>query len=183
MNSAVTLHRLEDRPEDAADFRRIRIAALRGDPDAFGETYDSVRGMDEFGWAERLRTLLARPGNAVYIARSGECVIGTACFGLHVEDAACGVMWGVYVAEGHRGTGLAERLIAAGQDWLQSLGIRRIEARVAAPNGRAIAFYRRLGFTIGPANGTLRPGSPIPVHSIYLSLPGVTGADDPRMQP
>ena len=38
MSHAVTLHRLEDRPRDAADFRIIRIAALRSDPDAFGET-------------------------------------------------------------------------------------------------------------------------------------------------
>lgn len=183
MSDSVTLHQLSDCPGDAADFRTIRIAALRGDPDAFGETYDSVRGMDELGWADRLRTLLAKPGNAVFIARSGACVIGMACYGLHVEDATCGVMWGVYVAEAHRGTGLAARLMAAGQDFLKPLGIRRIEARVAAPNGRAIAFYRRLGFTIGPANSTLRPGSTIPVHPISLSILDATGADDQRMQP
>ena len=87
-------------------------------------------------------------------------------------------MWGVYVVEDHRGTGLAERLMAAGQDYLQTLGIRRIEARVSAPNGRAIAFYRRLGFTIGPVSGTLRTGSIIPVHLIHRSIPDATSAHD-----
>ena len=83
-------------------------------------------------------------------------------------------MWGVYVIPAYRGTGTADRLVATGLDWVRSLGLRRILAHVAAPNGRALGFYRRLGFTIGPVTDTLRPGSTIPVHDVTLDLAIVT---------
>jgi RimJ/RimL family protein N-acetyltransferase len=164
------IHYLLDCPQDAADFQTIRLAALRSDPDAFGETYAAVAGMDAAAWAARLRHILARPGNAVLVARSDGQVLGMACFGIQVEDASCGGMWGVYVVEAQRGTGLAGRLIAEGIRWLQGCGLHRLTARVAAPNARAISFYRRLGFAIGPADAVLRPGSAIPVHPISLEL-------------
>jgi ribosomal protein S18 acetylase RimI-like enzyme len=170
MNNDTDLRRLSDRPEDLADFMTIRLAALRTDPDAFGETLAAVNGLGEMAWGERLRSFLVRPGNAVFVAKRGSLVLGMARFGLKADDSTCGGMWAVYVTETVRGTGLAERLVAAGLRWLHEHGVQRIEATVAAPNGRAISFYRRLGFAIGPVCGTLRPGSTIPVYPISRML-------------
>ena len=168
--SCIELHRLADRPEDAADFSRIRLAALTSDPDAFGELLAAVIGMDQAAWESRLSNTLARPGNAIFVARRASEVVGVAAFGIQVDDSTCGTMWSVFVREEHRGSGLAKRLIDVGLAWLKSLGLQRIETVVAAPNGRAIAFYRRIGFLIGPACGTLRAGSEIPVYRISMRL-------------
>ncbi|MBM6399447.1 GNAT family N-acetyltransferase [Phycicoccus sonneratiae] len=51
-------------------------------------------------------------------------------------------LWGLYVARDHLGTGLGQALL----EW--GVGDRPAELWVAEGNERAIAFYRRNGFTL-----------------------------------
>ncbi len=55
------------------------------------------------------------------------------------------------------------------KDWLANGG-KQIKACVAAPNEGAIRFYRRNGYTIGPASGRLRPALPETASGSYLPV-------------
>lgn len=48
----------------------------------------------------------------------------------------------------HRGHGLGAKLLQAGLNYLQGLGIRRVELEVRTQNREAIRLYRRFGFSI-----------------------------------
>jgi len=56
-----------------------------------------------------------------------------------------GVMNDLFVAPQARGTGLAERLIAACAERCAERGARRLEWQTAVDNGRAQAVYDRVG--------------------------------------
>jgi GNAT superfamily N-acetyltransferase len=59
--------------------------------------------------------------------------------------ARIGVMNDLYVAPEARGTGLADRLIAACADQCRARGVRRLEWQTALDNRRAQAVYDRVG--------------------------------------
>ncbi len=59
------------------------------------------------------------------------------------DEAFLVAMW---VAAHARGTGVADALVGALLDHAAGLGLRRVTLDVADENGRAAAFYERLGF-------------------------------------
>jgi ribosomal protein S18 acetylase RimI-like enzyme len=60
-----------------------------------------------------------------------------------------GFVWGVFVAESHRGRGLARRLLQAVIVLArQADGIRQLNLTAYAANQRAVALYESLGFVI-----------------------------------
>ena len=61
------------------------------------------------------------------------------------------------------------KLLNSSIDNIWKMGCKSIKAKVAAPNMRAINFYKKLGFKISDPVGTLRPGSSIPVFEISKS--------------
>jgi len=52
----------------------------------------------------------------------------------------------VYAAPALQGTGAAGRLVERAVAWLRQQGATRIQTRVLADNGRALAFWARAGF-------------------------------------
>lgn len=52
----------------------------------------------------------------------------------------------LYVEAGHRGTGLAERLVAHASERAREEGCPEVALDVDVGNDRAVAFYERLGF-------------------------------------
>lgn len=46
-----------------------------------------------------------------------------------------------------RGRGIGEALLRQGIEWARSVGIRKLKLGVFASNDRAVALYRKLGFT------------------------------------
>ncbi|QPP08004.1 GNAT family N-acetyltransferase [Streptomyces bathyalis] len=135
--------------EDWELLRELRLAAL-ADPVAsvaFNETYELVALQDDEFWRRR-----AAQGTQGLLA---ETFIG--------EDEANGGRWagsatvldegesahvvGVYVRPAHRGTGLAEQLFQAAEDWsCERPYVQRMVLHVHEHNRRAEAFYRRIGF-------------------------------------
>lgn len=106
-------------------------------------------------WRERALAQAARGlGDAeevTYVARGqGGDAVGWITFGPARDSFAPEPLeiWSLYVATHHHGTGVAQRLLTFAP---------KAEAAylwVLAGNFRAIAFYRKMGFT---ADGTLRP--------------------------
>jgi ribosomal protein S18 acetylase RimI-like enzyme len=130
-------------PADADDYREIRLAALRGDADAFGSTYEAeaARPMSEF--AQRLST------SVVFAAYAGGQVIGMAGFKRHegARNSHKAFVWGTYVRPELRRRGVARGLM---QTVLEAAGglVEQLTLCVVKDNPAAIALYRELGFEI-----------------------------------
>lgn len=124
-------------PDDWRELRDARLAALLDAPGAFGSRHDDWVAAEEARWRARLTdvelTLLAR--------RDGEPVgmVSGADSGQWVELIS---MW---VAPGHRGTGLAGRLVDEVVAWARRRG-RRTCLMVRDDNVGAIRCYLRAGF-------------------------------------
>lgn len=135
-------------PVDAVAFQALRLQALAADPVAFASSYEDERDTPLAVVAERLRALSDR---AIVGAFDGQRLVGLAAW--HREEmrklAHKGFVWGVFIAESHRGRGLARRLMQAviaharGAD-----GIRQLNLTASAANRNAIALYESLGFVI-----------------------------------
>ena len=156
--------------EDLESYRTIRGEALRTDPDAFGETSEFFigrAGADFQAWFERhvdphRRGILVYEMDGIPRAMCG--------FGVSDTDRTEGFLWGMFTSPSVRRRGIGVALLREVEAWLASQGVKRIKAKVAAPNVDAIRFYEVAGYSVGPSIGHLRDGSSVPVHLITLEL-------------
>ncbi len=124
-------------PQDWRLLRDVRLRALADSPAAFASDLARESGFEEATWRSRAVS------GATFVASTPEVGLGLAT-GLGagpVRDLVS--MW---VAPACRGTGLAERVVAAVVGWARDDGATALDLDVALDNARAIGFYRRLGF-------------------------------------
>lgn len=146
--------------------RELRLVALQ-DPVAhlaFRETYEeSVARPDAFwqeraagaaeGVAERRQFVAVDPDGVwtgsvvVLVERAGE-----ADFLGHVGEWDQAHLVGVFVRPEHRGSGVTDALFETALAWAWETGLDRVRLFVHEKNGRAEAFYRRVGFV--PTGGS-----------------------------
>jgi len=130
-------------PADVGDYREIRLAALHGDADAFGSTYEAEVGRSLGEFAQRLST------SVVFAAYAGGQVIGMAGFKRHegTRHSHKAFVWGTYVRPELRRRGVARGLMEA---VLEAAGgvVEQLTLCVVKDNPAAIALYRRLGFEV-----------------------------------
>ncbi len=133
-------------PDDAAQFRAIRLDALRTEATAFGASYEDMRERTEEdfrAWIEN-----AAPG-AVFGAFDGSTMIGMA--GLKREDGRKswhkGTMWGVYVAPAYRGQRVALALTQAVIARARGV-VLILHCSVQTDNVQAQRLYESLGFAV-----------------------------------
>jgi len=132
-------------PADAADYRPLRLQALRDHPEAFGASHEdeAARSLDMTA-----RRLDGGPLNCVFGAFAGENLIGTA--GFIVPDRSPksrhkGLLVGVHVAPAHRGHGLGRALVTAVIDHARA-HVVLLQAGVGVANTPALRLYESLGF-------------------------------------
>lgn len=135
-------------PDDWRSWRSVRLRALLDAPEAFGSTYSEASGPNdhEAYWRGYFKTpgqnfLAAIDGGYVGLARVAQQGPGA--------DARLTSLW---VAPGHRGRGVGERLVESCWDWLQTNdpGVL-LKLSVRRHNLAARGLYERLGFdVIGP---------------------------------
>ena len=127
--------------DDAEVFREIRLEALDRHPETFQSTYESAAELPLDAFKQRLRQY--------------------ALFGGFVDGALCGfvgfyplknpkishkgLLWGMYVKEAARGTGLAEAMVEAVVDHAKGK-VEQILLSVIEDNERARRFYEKMGF-------------------------------------
>jgi GNAT superfamily N-acetyltransferase len=63
---------------------------------------------------------------------------------LHHHDLAC--IEGLVVGEGHRGAGIGQALVEAGEAWAREHGATEIMVRTRSTRERAHRFYQRIGY-------------------------------------
>jgi RimJ/RimL family protein N-acetyltransferase len=128
-------------PVDAASYRAIRLAGLKGAPEAFGSTFEAevVRPLAWF--FDRLSAL------QIFGAFGGPDLLGVAGFAVRdgEKEAHKGLLWGMYVRPEARGTGIARRLVEAVIDFARPR-VELIQLSVVIGNEPARRLYARLGF-------------------------------------
>ena len=136
--------------EDAwAEYRAIRLAALKESPEAFVATHEEESALDEATWRERMRRsrrlVAEREGSAVGVVSVGRAA---------AEEGNAGELFGLWVSPAERGTGVAWQLVQAGADQARADGRSHLAYWVGTDNGRAVAFASSFGFR---PSGTRRP--------------------------
>ena len=132
--NTITLRQLS--PSDAADvadYRAIRLAALKDSPEAFGSTYEAEAGLSQAAFADRLAT------TTVLGAYDGVRIAGMVGFKQQTiaKLAHKGFVWGFYVSPEVRGRGVGAALVD---------GIEQLTLSVVQGNAAALALYERCGF-------------------------------------
>lgn len=133
--------------DDWRDYRRLRLASLESDPDAFASGLAEEQQYDEAFWRTRMqrsrRLVASRDGKDVGVASVGQA---------RDEDGmleGIAELFGMWVRPEARGTGVAWQLVTAAADEARSAGHRQLRLWVSTDNGRAIGFYSSYGFRPG----------------------------------
>jgi ribosomal protein S18 acetylase RimI-like enzyme len=142
---------------DAAEFRRVRLDALRLHAEAYAASYEDESVLDAAQFAERLAT----PGLTRFGAFARVEMVGLVGLqlsgGFKVRHKAH--LFSMYVAAGHRRTGLADRLVQAVIDAARAAGALVLQLTVTAGNAPAQLLYTRMGFQVyGTERRALRVG-------------------------
>lgn len=134
-------------------YRRIRLRALKENPEAFGSVYaDQLPQPDSF-WINRLK----QPNTAILIAvtDSGEDV-GLAVGAPEDDETAAG-LFSLWVAASARRSGVAGRLVDAVIDWAFQSGYPKLLLDVGDLNHAAISLYASRGFVPTGKTGNVPP--------------------------
>jgi ribosomal protein S18 acetylase RimI-like enzyme len=134
--------------DDWAELRDARLAALAEAPYAFSSTLAREQEFTEQIWRERAGS------GRTFAAFDGGAIVGLAT-GLP-EDGQWHLV-GMWVSPKVRGTGIADRLVVAVCGLARQCGFTAVTLWVTEMNGRARAFYRRLGFAPTGGRQLVRP--------------------------
>lgn len=133
--------------QDVAQYRKVRLRALREHPEAFGSSAEEfiLRTTDEL--AERFRT--QSESFSLFGAFIGGELVGLVGFGRDkgVKIRHRGGIYQMYVAPEVRGRGLGWLLLEHAIDYARQLpGVEEITLAVTVGNDAARRLYERFGF-------------------------------------
>ncbi len=136
---AMEVRRLTE--EDAEGYRVIRLQALGRHPEAFQATYESVADLPLDAYRQRLRRYALFGG---FLDGKLRGFVGF--FPLkNPKISHKGLMWGMYVDEDARGSGLAQAMVEAVVEHARGQ-VEQLLLSVIADNARARRFYEKMGF-------------------------------------
>jgi RimJ/RimL family protein N-acetyltransferase len=126
---------------DAQIFRTIRLEALAAYPIAFQATYESTADLPLEAFAQRLQRYALFGG---FLDRRLCGFVGFHAF-KNPKIAHKAIMWGMYVTEEARGTGLAEAMVETVFEHARGK-VEQVLLSVITENERARRFYGKMGF-------------------------------------
>lgn len=91
------------------------------------------------------------PVGGFWVARSDGQPVGS--IALTPLDGSIAELDVMYVADSHRGTGVARDLLAALEDHARAAGVTEIRLRAGDPQPEAMRFYAKAGFSPIPSFG------------------------------
>lgn len=134
--------------DDPRRVRDLRLEMLADTPIAFIERLEDTRRRPAEHWTAMLRRHAGEPARVTFVAEVAGRWVGQAGGHLdHGHQPPVAYLVAVYVAPAYRGTGLVERLVAKVATWARARDFPELLLEVALENPRAVAAYRRMGFT------------------------------------
>jgi ribosomal protein S18 acetylase RimI-like enzyme len=147
----IVVRRLE--PADWPALKAARLAALADAPEAFASTLERESGYSDERWQDWLSSTAATFGAFRTRGPDGPAkarIAGMVAARGPRPGQPCDLrewyLMSMWVSPDLRGTGAAARLVDAVREQARRSGISRIRLWVTDVNGRARAFYVRLGF-------------------------------------
>ena len=146
-------------PQDAPSFHALRLAALLGEPTAFGSSYDEEVAFTPEQIAARLAE---HPDRGVFGAFHDSRLLGIVA--LRREDALKlrhkGMIFGMFVAPEARGQGIGRGLLSQALALAESVpDLLQVNLCVNAANAPAISLYESVGFkSFGREPGAMKIG-------------------------
>lgn len=124
-------------------YKKLRLLALKEEPQAFGRSFAEESAFTPAKWVERVQN----PFNLVAVA-DGKLVGMCSAFlsGSSKETVAC--VTGVFVLKQFRGLGVGSALLATELKKLQQQNVKRIELTVNSEQTGAVKLYKKFGFEI-----------------------------------
>lgn len=135
--------------DDAADFRHLRLRALREHPDAFGSSYEAESAAPVEAAAERLGLNAESPDSFTLGAYRGKELVGMVGFYQETREKTRhrGTIWGMYVPTEEQEKGIGRALLARALELARALpGLEQVELQVVSRNSRAMGLYVSFGF-------------------------------------
>jgi ribosomal protein S18 acetylase RimI-like enzyme len=140
-SAAFPIRRLSGADADA--FRTVRLEGLERHPSAFGASFKEESARPLAFFADRLEA-----NHVVGAERAGR-LTGVAGFRRNDGEKTRhrGTLWGMYVRDEARGTGVARRLVDGILTHARA-HVEQVVLSVEAENAAAIALYRSAGFAV-----------------------------------
>jgi ribosomal protein S18 acetylase RimI-like enzyme len=131
---------------DLAEYRRLRLAALRAHPEAFGSSWEEESAFDD---ATFLRRITSAPPSLVAGGFLGTDLVGMASLVVlpRVKQRHKGLIYGVYVEPNVRRCGLARGLMDRIVLEARQAELLLLQLAVTARNTAARRLYAEMGFT------------------------------------
>lgn len=132
--------------DDAGEWLRLRIDALKGDPEAFSASLEEYQSLS----VEEVKRRLWSSSDAFVVGAVEEAkLVGMAGFyrdqGLKTRHK--GHVWGVYVSPEARGKGAGRAMMQKLLERAETVsGVEQVLISVTATQTAAIELYRSLGF-------------------------------------
>jgi ribosomal protein S18 acetylase RimI-like enzyme len=136
--------------KDAADFSRLRLEALKREPQAFSASPEEHRAMTRDAIAKRLGSG-SDDRNFVLGAVAENRLVGMAGFYREPQpkNRHKGHIWGVYVSQQWRGKGIGRMLLSELIQRARAEGeVEQLQLGVAVGQNPASQLYRSLGFEV-----------------------------------
>lgn len=151
-------------------YRDLRLRALADSPDAFGSTLEVESARPDCEWARRLEAGARSPSDLPLLAQRGEEAVGIAWVRLREGEPDVADLYQVWVAPEHRGFGIGRHLLDVAAAWARACGAHVLALDVTCGDTPAIRLYERAGCRPAGDPQPLRPGSPLRVQPLRLSL-------------
>ena len=135
--------------DDAKDFRRLRLRALKEHPEAFGSSYQTESALPLQEVAGRLRRASESPDDFTLGAYRQAELVGMVGFFRQRNDKERhkGSIRGMYVPFEEQGKGVGRALLTQAVERARLLaGLEQVGLAVVARNKRARSLYASLGF-------------------------------------
>jgi len=143
MMQAAAVRRI--RAEEGPRWRALRLRALADAPIAFMDTVEQASLRPDSAWHDAAVAHSTGCRSALFIAERAGVWVGVA--GGFIDDDGDTTIFTVFVDPEARGQQVLESLLDAVAAWSLSCGRETLRLEVAVQNPRALAAYRRLGFT------------------------------------
>ena len=150
--------------------RELRLRALHGAPDSFGEALDDAAARPISYWSELTRSVTEPGRHAMFLACEGEDVLGTAYGLLDPERSGMGRVGGMWVEPAWRGRGVGRALLEAVSSWARGRGLKQLGLWAPLHSPAAIALYSRAGFRDTGARRQIPTNPSLTIVAMELDL-------------